>query len=562
MNGNLTVVDVGTGRATTTPGSGHYPTAIGAGRVGPRPVAALGDGTGEVWAWYLDTLDPVGPPARSGGEIAHLQIVETDGGPAVVLVHRAPSGAGVTTCSVLDPAAGTIVPGPGVPGRVVGLGRMAGRTCAAVEVVAADETHCTVQLFDLDTATPLSASWRFATSRIRRVVVVPTGTDVRVLVVGDSDELWVRELGDPGRPDAAPLCVVSRATSGSNANVAATIAARDGRPVLVVGDRTGVRTLEPATGETLVTAGDTTPVAVATTARRGRPAAVVALRDSGLVEVRDLRDGRRTAALFADSPVTALGSTSRAGMPLVFGRGLLGPRVWDSRSWRSLPEWREAGRLPTPVAALRLGDRTLLVTTRSADGETPAQVGSYDLATGEPAGPSIAVPGTYIHHAAAAVVRGCPVAVTSSLAGERFDDSVRAWDLRTGRELPGIPGPGVAALAVSDARDGPRLFVARYNGIEEWEMPGPDPPRRLRLRRRQPRQIRVATGMPAATALLVRPNGELVAARGDTLVPRPFAADPRPIRLGSPVVGLAVSADDPDVVLVATEDGVVAIEVL
>ncbi|QXQ12635.1 AAA family ATPase [Skermania piniformis] len=562
VNGMVRVLDVVTGRLSDRLWLGHQITALAV-VSGPEPMVAAADNSGSVRAWYLDSFDPVGPAAELDDRITHLRLLDATR-VLVVLPQLEPAGDPASRCVIVDLTTGTIdrrQPESVLPGRIVGLDRTTGSDRVAVATAGPDGTRV-VRIGDRRTGHAAGPNWTFPTSLIRRVEFAESGATRYLLVVGGGDELWVRNLDATDRPEEAPIGIVGGAEIG-DATVAAAITTTDTGPLLIVGDRTEVRTIDLTTGQPRVSAGGAAPVALAATTCRDRPAVAVAVRDSGSVQLRELDAGRSTTALIADNPVITLGSAHLSGAPIVYGRSYLGTRVWDVRSWQPLPRWREVGTGPRPLTALVLDGHTLLVTTRSAGHGSPTTVEIYDVATANRIGTPITLPPGSINVSAGAVVRGHPIAVIGMMWKDRFDETLRVWDLRIGRELPGIPAPGgVSVLALDDRPDRPRLFLGRYDGtIEEWEMPGPDPPRRLRIRPGRPKRIRTAAGAPGATTLLVRPNGELVVGRGDALVLQPFAAAPRSIRLGAAIVDLAASPDDSDLVVVATEDGVVAIDV-
>ncbi|MFF0411370.1 WD40 repeat domain-containing protein [Kitasatospora sp. NPDC004745] len=226
---------------------------------------------------------------------------------------------------------------------------------------------------------------------------------------------------------------------------AVTTAVVDGRPVVLSGGADArVRCWDLDGGEPgePLAAGDTAVGLLAVGAVDGRPALLA--RDS--VETVRIWDLATREPLHGRS-TSEYTSPSITFFAVVEGR-FVGV-TWEGRVW-DLVESRWVGERPKQSGAMALeslGGRSVLLTGRRTEA-----VRLWDVATGEPAGPSFAVPGGDVRAGAVGLLDGRPV-----VAAGGDDGTVRVWDAGTGRQIGGYAFPaGIRGLAV--APDG-RLAV-------------------------------------------------------------------------------------------------------
>ncbi|MGW4640928.1 caspase family protein [Sphaerisporangium sp. NPDC004334] len=363
-----------------------------------RAVAVTGSDDATVRVWDLATGRPVGEPLSG-----HIRAVNA------------------VACTVLD-------------GR-------------AVAVTGSDDA--TVRVWDLATGRPVGEP---LSGHIRAVnAVACTVLDGRPVTITGSGS-WFEDntvrIWDltTGRP-------VGQALLGHNATVnTVAYATLDGRPIVISGsDDATVRIWRLATGRPVGRPivghiGDVQ--AVACTTLHGGPVAVTGSSsfedDGNTLRMWDLTTGRPVGRPFMGDvgAVHAVACTVLNGRPVVvagcssFELDDDVVRVWDLATGLPIgqPLTGHNG-LINAVACIMLNGRPVAVT-----GSGDATVRVWDLTTGRLVGQPLIGHTSTVYAVACTVLDGRPVAITGSgLPGsEEDDDTVRVWDLTTGR-LVGQP---------------------------------------------------------------------------------------------------------------------------
>ncbi|KMS77343.1 hypothetical protein ACM01_01600 [Streptomyces viridochromogenes] len=305
--------------------------------------------------------------------------------------------------------------------------------------------------------------WDLATNRAIHTITGHTG-DVRAMATTVVDDrpvvvaginydgaVWVWDLAT-GRA----VHTLTGDTSPVPNPVVAT-AVLDGRPVAVTGSGTNaVWVWDLATGRAVHTlTGDTSPVlVVATAVLDGRPVAVTSGRNR-TIRVWDLATGRAIRTLTGLSGSVDAIATAAVDDRLVAittGWDSVGGhdsrvRVWDLTTDAGIPTVTGHSYNVTAVLAAVVDGRPVAVTT---GGDRAVRV--RDLATGRTI--HTLNPGGRVQAIATAMLDGRPVVITVSSDDRPFrraiDESVRVWDLATGRATP-LTGRTELAEAVATA---------------------------------------------------------------------------------------------------------------
>ncbi|WP_247197907.1 hypothetical protein [Streptomyces sp. GESEQ-35] len=333
-----------------------------------------------------------------------------------------------------------------------------------VAVTVGGRADGTVRVWELATSTLLSQQPRESlvgqTTFPSIACAVVDGAPVTITSAPHDDTVWVWDLAT-GTPFGQPLTGHTRVVTEVACGVV------DGNPVAVTADIGTVRVWDLATGTLLtpILTGHTSEVAsIACAVVDGTPVVITAYVRDNAVWVWDLAAGTPFG-----QPLT--GCTSRVegvagvacavvdGVPVAVtaGRADGTVRVWDLASGTLLRQF-PAGHQYLVGHRERAGAHAGLsgVACAMVDGVPAAVTASragtvrvWDLATGTPLTPFLTGHTGEITSVACAVVDGTPVAITSAPP----DDTVRVWNLRTGKPAGFLAAPGARAVALTAEGD-------------------------------------------------------------------------------------------------------------
>ncbi|MBO4269097.1 caspase family protein [Microbispora triticiradicis] len=445
------VWDLSTGQVVGEPLAGHTGAvnAVACTVLNGRPVVVSGSDDATVRVWDLSTGQVVGEALTGHTETVNaVACTVLNGRPVVV------SGSDDATVRVWDLSTGQVVGQP-LAGHTETVNAVACTVLNGRPVVVSGSDDATVRVWDLSTGQVIGEPLTGHTKTVNAVACTTlNGQSVAIAGYGFFSEdntvrVWDLSTGQ----------VVGEPLAGHAGTVyAVACATLNGRPVVVSGsgDDT-VRVWDLSTGQVVgepLTVHTGTVYTLACATLNDRPIAITGSADfepdGKTLRMWDLATGRPFGRSFIGQPdvVYAVACTTLHNKHVaVVGCGSSelddsAVRIWDLTTGRAIgqPLMGHSG-LVNAVACTTLNGQPVAVT-----GSGDATVRIWDLDAGRPIGHPLIGHTSTIYAVACTTLNGRSIAVTGSglpSSVEEDDNTVRVWDLTTGRAI-GQPFTGHA----------------------------------------------------------------------------------------------------------------------